>query len=369
MISLGALLIISGVAGCATEKPAPAPAPAPALKPAPAPAPAPTPAPAPAPKPAPAPEPKEKPVIKFADSQFESLWINNAIAKFVIEKGYGYPVETVEMTTPIFQVTLAKGDIHVMMELWQQNLIDWYDEEIANGNIENGGMVYEGGPQFFIIPKWMAEQYNIKTVFDMKEHWELFKDPEDPKKGAFINCVIGWQCGAINEVKMEAYGLTDYYNVISPGSSGAMDAALAGPQKKQQPVFGYHWSPTALMGMYDWYILEEPEYNKEIWDTIIAAKDDPSMRPLSEATAYETLPTDKGFHKSLKEIAPDVREMLMKMVVGVEPINKTAAWSKENEIQDWDKAAIFYLKTYEDRWKTWLTDDAYNKVKAALAGL
>ena len=200
----------------------------------------------------------------------------------------------------------------------------------------------------------------------MKDHWELVKDVEDPDKGAFINCIIGWQCAAINEVKLEAYGLLDYYNIISPGSSGAMEAALAGPQKKQQPVFGYYWAPTALMGAYDWHILEEPRYDKATWDKVIAAKDDPSLRPLGEACAYETLPVDKGIHPSLREMAPDVVLMLSKMNVGLQPINVTAAWAKENEVQEWEKAGVWYLRTYEDRWKTWVTTDAYTKIKKAL---
>ena len=312
---------------------------------------------------------EEKPTIKFGDSQYESLWINNAIAKFIIEEGYGYPVEIIQMTTVVWQISLPKGDIHIMMELWQQNLIDWYNEEIAAGNIENLGMTYEGGPQFFMIPTWVHEEYNIDTIFDMKDHWELFKDPEDPTKGAFLNSMIGWQCTAINVVKMEAYGLTDYYNIVDTGSAGALEAALAGAQKKKQPVFGYYWAPTAIMGAYDWYILEEPEYNKELWDKIIAAKDDPSLRPLSEACAYETLPIDKGIWSGFRDMAPDVVTMLEKMNVGLQPINVTAAWSVENEVQDWELAAIYYLKNYESRWKTWVTDDAYKKIKDALEGL
>jgi len=312
---------------------------------------------------------EEKPTIIFGDSQFESLWINNAIAEFIIEEGYGYPVEIIQMTTVVWQVSLPKGDIHIMTEMWEQNLIDWYNEEIAAGNIENLGMTYEGGPQFFIIPTWMAEQYNIKTIFDMNEHWELFKDPEDPSKGAFLNSMIGWQCTAINVVKLEAYGLTEYYNIVDTGAGGALEAALAGAQKKKQPVFGYYWAPTAIMGAYDWYVLEEPEYNKETWDKIIAAKDDPSLRPLDEACAYETLPINKGIWSGLRDMAPDVVTMLEKMNVGLQPINVTAAWAVENEVQDWELAGIYYLKNYEERWKTWVTDDAYKKIKDALAGL
>ena len=311
--------------------------------------------------------PEEKPTIKLADTQFQSLWINNATAKFVIEEGYGYQVETIEMTTPIMQTTLANGDIHLMMEMWQQNFIEWYDEAIAAGEIENLGPTYEGGPQFFMIPQWVHEEYNINTIFDMKDHWELFEDPEDPNKGIFMNGVIGWQLTEINTVKMEAYGLTEYYNMTATGSQGAMEAALAGPQMKHKPVFGYYWSPNALMGAYDWYILEEPEYNEALWEKIDAAKEDTALRPLDEACAYETLPVDKAINPSLREIAPDVVTMLEKMNMGVQPINVTAAWAVDNEVQDWDLAAVYYLENYEDRWSTWVTDEAYQKIKDALA--
>jgi len=314
-------------------------------------------------------EAEEKPTIKLADAQFESEWINNAIADFIFEEGYGYPTESIQMTTVIWQVALPKGEVDIVMELWEQNLLDWYNEEIGKGTIENLGMVYEGGPQFFMIPTWVHEEYNINTVEDMKDHWELFKDPEDPTKGAFINCIIGWQCGAINDVKMEAYGLTDYYNIISGGGSGAMEAALAGAQKKKEPVFGYYWAPTALMGMYDWYILEEPEYDKATWDKIIAAKDDPSLRPVAEACAYETLPINIGIWSGLREKAPVIVEVLEKMNVGLQPINVTAAWATENEVQDWSLAAHYYLENYEERWKTWVSDDAHKKIKDALKGL
>ena len=310
---------------------------------------------------------EEKPTIKFTDTQFESGWINNAIAQFVIEHGYGYPVESVVMTTVVAWVTLPKGEVHINMELWQQNLIEIYNEVIANGTVENLGMTYEGGPQFFIIPTWVHEQYNINTVDDMKAHWALFKDPEDTGKGAFINCIIGWQCGEINTVKLEAYGLTDFYNIISPGSVAAMDAGLTGPQKKNEPVFGYYWAPTSIMGAYDWYILEEPAYDPAVWDKITAAREDRSLRPIAEAVAYETLPIDKGIWSGLRDMAPDVVAMLEKMNVGLEPLNKTAAWAVQTDIEgNWERAALYYLENYEVRWKTWMPDENYKKVKAAV---
>jgi len=309
---------------------------------------------------------EEKPAIILADNMNEEFWVNNAIAKLIIEEGYGYPVETVEVTTPVMQASLANGDLDVILDLWKPNYIEWYTKEAAAGNIESLGVLYKGGAQFFTIPKWVADEYNIKTVFDMKDHWELFKDPEDPTKGIFINCIIGYQACEINTVKLEAYGLTDYYNISVSGSTGAEDAALTGAQKKHEPVFGYYYTPSSIMGMYDWYILEEPEYNEAVWSKITAAKNDKSLRPLSEACAYETIDIEKAINPGLRKKAPDIVEMLSKMAIGLEPLNKTAAWAVENEIQDWEEAGVYYLKTYEDLWKTWVTDDAYKKIKDAL---
>ena len=199
----------------------------------------------------------------------------------------------------------------------------------------------------------------------MKEHWELFPDPEDPSKGLFVNCPIGWNCQLINRVKMEAYGLTEYYNIIEP-SAGALEAAMAGAQKKGEPVFGYYWAPSALMGMFDWYILEEPEYDPEVWEKILAAIEDESLRPLDEACAVETRSPANVIWSGLRDMAPDVVDMIGKMNIGLEQTNKTAAWVKENEVEDWEKAAIWYMREYQSRWKTWITTDAYNKVKKAL---
>jgi ABC-type proline/glycine betaine transport system substrate-binding protein len=61
-----------------------------------------------------------------------------------------------------------------------------------------------------------------------------------------------------------------------------------------------------------------------------------------------------------------VVEMLEKMTVGLEPLNDTLGWTVKNEVQDWEKAAIYYLQNYEDRWKTWVTPEAYERIKEAL---
>tara|TARA_B100000315_G_scaffold166368_2_gene154984 strand:- start:280 stop:1287 length:1008 start_codon:yes stop_codon:yes gene_type:complete len=308
----------------------------------------------------------EKPVIKLHDGQWESLSLNNAIFEFIVENGYGYPVETVVSNTFGMQEALPKGEVDLNLEGWQQNIPDWYNQQLDQGNIVNLGMTYEGGPQFFIIPKWVAEQHQIETVQDMTDQWELFRDPQDPSKGVFYNCPIGFKCQKLNEVKLEAYGLTRYYNLLSPASNDALAAVLARYQDSHQPVVGFYWAPTALVGAYDWHILEEPPHDDACRDTVIAASDDPNLRPLTQACAYESLPVDKLAHRGLMDKAPDVAEMLRSMNVGLDPLNATLAWASRDGVQEAERMADYYLRNYEDRWRAWVTPKAYGEIKEAL---
>jgi len=307
-----------------------------------------------------------KPTIKIDNEDWDSIKLNTAIAKFIVSEGYEYQVKIVEETSKEVMENLSKGVVDLTLEGWQQNKLKWYNENIEKGTIVNLGMTFESGPQFFIIPKWFADQYNIRTIFDMASYWRLFKDPEDSTKGVFYNCLIGWACKDINIVKMEAYGLTRQYNMVSSASEEALESVMAKAQQNRQPVFGYFWAPTALMGKYDWYILEEPSYSDKCWEKVVAAVEDKSLRPIDEACAYESLPVDKIAHVGLAKKAPDVVEMLKKMNVGLEPLNQVLAWAEEENIQDWEEAAIYYLQNYEERWETWVTPQAYGNIKRAI---
>ena len=308
----------------------------------------------------------DRPVIRAHTWESGAILLNNAIFEFIVEEGYGYPVEIVVETTPVLQESLPEGEVDLNLEGWQQNIPEWYDKHINNGDIVNLGMIYEGGPQYYLIPRWVAEEYGIETVFDMKDHWELFQDPQDPSKGVFYNCLIGTQCREINTVKLEAYGLVKYFNLISPASEVALTAALARPQESRKPVFGFAYAPSVLFGAHDWYVLEEPPYSAACWAAVTAATGDDGLRPIDEACAYEVVPIETLAHKGLLDKAPDVVEMLRKMVVGLEPLSESLAWADQNGVDDWNTVALRYLRTYEARWKSWVTPRAFEKIKLAL---
>ncbi|MDD3627603.1 MAG: glycine betaine ABC transporter substrate-binding protein [bacterium] len=309
---------------------------------------------------------RKKPVIIIHDGQWDSMQLINAIAKYIIEKGYGYEVKIVIMTSKDGESAILRGEIDLTLELWAQNRLEWFNQNIQDKNIISLGPSFDDSAQFWMIPKWVADQYNIKTIEDMKENWELFKDPQDYTKGLFYNGIIGWRSSDVNEVKLEAYGLNKYYNIINPVSPESFAEALIQAQENHQPIFCYYWSPTAIMGAYDWMIVEEPPYNPEVWAKILEASENKELRPLKEACAYQSFSIEKIATKNFQKKAPDLCDMLKKMNLGIDNLNKTLGWVQKNHIKNWDTAAVYYLNNFEDVWKEWVSPAAYKKIKAEL---
>jgi len=305
----------------------------------------------------------EKPTIVFSDEGYDTIQLNNAIARFVIENGYGYPTETVVTTGKGMQDLIVKGDIDIEMEGWQHNRLDWYNDAIRNEEIENLGLTYESGPQFFMIPQWMADQYGIRTVEDMKDQWELLKDPNDTSRGLFITCPKESGCFNVNSVKMEAYGLDRNYNLTIPENFGILEVLLENAQVREEPVFGYYWEPAKLNEKWAWHILEEPIYSDDCWEQVRLASQDKIPRPIDAACEYPRSAIDKLANIKLSEKAPDVVKMLRRMNVGLEPIGEILKWATENNVTDPEQMAIRYLETYQTRYREWMKDENYIKVQ------
>ena len=70
----------------------------------------------------------------------------------------------------------------------------------------------------------------------------------------------------INEAKFKTYGLDQTFNLFSTGSDTALATSMVAAYEKGQPWVGYYWEPTWVMGQLDMTMLEEPEYNAEVYN-------------------------------------------------------------------------------------------------------
>ena len=76
-----------------------------------------------------------KDTIVFSDLNWTSAQVQNRIAQYIIEHGYGYPTDVIlGATLPNFQ-GLQKGDIHVTLEIWLPNQDIGWEKALEVGDV------------------------------------------------------------------------------------------------------------------------------------------------------------------------------------------------------------------------------------------
>ncbi|MBE0467094.1 MAG: ABC transporter substrate-binding protein [Candidatus Desulforudis sp.] len=306
-------------------------------------------------------EEPDKGKIVFADLNWDSAMVNNRMAQFIIENGYGYETDTIfGETIPLF-MGLRRGDIDVSMEIWVENQQEAYDEGIAAGDVIDLGTNFDDNFQGMFVPTYVVEgdpdrgieplAPNLRTIEDLPQYWEVFKDPEDPTKGRFYGAVPGWEADKILTQQLETYGLDEYYNLFRPGSNTALATSLVAAYEKGEPWFGYYWGPTWIFGKLDLTQIEEPPYSEELWQNF--------------ACGFPAVNVNILVNKGLPDRAPEVVEFLTNYRTNSDLISEVLAYM-ESEDADYEEAALWFLREKQEVWTQWVPADVAEKVRAAL---
>ena len=299
--------------------------------------------------------PKE--TIVFSDLNWTSAQVQNRIAQYIVEHGYGYPTDVVfGGTLPLFQ-GLRGGDTHVTMEIWLPNQSDAWNEALINGEVVSvGASLGKDWQSTFVIPAYLQEQYpELDHVDDLKDpqFQELFATDESRGKARLVGCVPGWSCELVNDAQIAGYGLTDYLHVIKPGSQAAMFAEVLGAYERQEPWLGYMWGTGDPALLLDLVLLEETPYSNECWFT-------------TQACAFEDANILIAVHPTLPVRAPEVIDFLKSWDFNISVYKAVAQWTNVNEATV-EEAALNWLMENGDSWSAWVTDDAAEGVMTALA--
>ena len=299
-------------------------------------------------------EPKD--TIVFSDLNWTSAQVQNRVAQYIVEHGYGYPTDTIfGGTLPNFQGLLA-GDIHVTLEIWLPNQSLGWEKAIELGEVVSVGTSLVGDWQsYFVVPEYIADANpDLKTPQDLSKpkFQELFATADSRGKARLVGCLVDWACEESGAQQIVAYGLTDYVEVITPGSSDALFADLNAAYAKQEPWLGYMWGTGDPAFELDLVRLEEAPYTKECWDT-------------NKACAFADSLVLVAVNKNLLPKAPDVIAMLQNWEFTVPIYFEVLRWLNANEGSEPVDGAIWFLKNNKV-WESWVTPEAVGAVNTAL---
>jgi glycine betaine/proline transport system substrate-binding protein len=301
----------------------------------------------------------EKPVLIFGDLNWDSAQIQNAIARAIAERGYGYETDAVPGgTIPLMQALIA-GDTNINMELWLPNQQEAWDEAYKSGELQIiGNSLEDNWQSSYLIPQYTADANpGLKSVSDLPDYVDLFKTTATGDKGRNIGCIPGWECEVINEKKIIAYGLDDTYELVNPGSMAALDAEIVDAFTKKEPILFYYWGPTSLANKLNtelggYVLLEEPAHTAEC-ET--ASPPWGCAYPLSEVLII--------MRTELAAAAPDIADFLAKYDFNA--VNQIAASNYMAESSGtYAEVAEWFLQNTED-WKTWVTAEALANIDAS----
>lgn len=313
-------------------------------------------------------EPEVKPTIKISDLNWGSAQFQSAMAKIIIEEGYGYPVELIPGSTiPLFQ-GLRTGELDVFLEGWLQNQQEAYDQAMEAGDIVLLSFINNDNWQSgFVVPTYVIEgdtergiepmAPNLESVFDLDqpEYKELFQNPENTSNGLILNGPPGWECEIVVVEQVEAYGLTDHYDIMNAGSTEGLFASLQGAYDKGEPWLGYLWGPTWIAGALDLTLLEEPAYDEDVWND-------------NRGCAWPSVDLFIAGHKDFPDKAPDVAEMFEKWEMDSPTLEEVLAYMNATGGEPVD-AAIWFLKNREEKWTPFVPADVAEKVRTAVADM
>ena len=307
--------------------------------------------------------------IHFGDITWESGSFITEVLRLIVEKGYGLPTDTLPGSTVSLEAALAKNDIQVIGEEWAGRSPAWVKAE-SEGKVFGLGDTVKGATEGWWVPEFVIKgdaargikplAPDLKSVADLPRYKDVFRDPEDPTRGRFLNSPTGWTSEIVNSQKIKAYGLTDSFVNFRTGSGAALDAEVASSIRRGKPVLFYYWSPTPLLGRFKLVKLEEPPFNAEAWKTLSDAK---NPNPIGTRSMPAKLAI--GVSAPFKAQYPQLVSVFEKVDLPIDLLNGLLADMSEKRTQP-RQVALAFLKEQPQVWQQGVPAQVAAKVNAAL---
>jgi len=246
--------------------------------------------------------------VSITEMDWDSARVVTAVAKFLMEQGYGCSVTTVpSASTPALASLAETGKPDILTEVWT-NGAPAYNGLVESGKIEPlTEVLSDGGVEAWWVPTYLVEKHpELATLEGVLANPELVG-------GRFHNCPVGWTCQIINTNMAKAYPMTQV-------DIGPHDAATH-----------------ECNSLADCATPKAAAYPKSIVTTVVS----------------DTFAAGN----------PEVTDLMRNLAFTNTQMGELLAWKEDNNASA-DEAAVQFLTNYKDVWPAWLGDDAKAKLSA-----
>lgn len=281
----------------------------------------------------------EKATITMIENPWPASELNAAVAKIIIEKELGNPVEIIALDENAQWDALSAGDADANLEVWPSGHGERIAEYIDNlGTVENGGLLGPVGEIGWFVPTYVIEANPALATWEgYKDAAADFASAETGDLGRFLGADPSWV--QYDEQIIANLGLP--FQVVWTGSEDALLAEVSSAYSRQEPVLFYFYSPHAIFQQFDLTQVELPAYSDECYAD--AAMVD---------CAYPKDELMKIFSAGLKDKAAAVHTFLSNMSYGSDAQIEMLAMLNDGKTVD--EAAQAWVDAHEDVWKAWL---------------
>jgi glycine betaine/proline transport system substrate-binding protein len=313
-----------------------------------------------------------KPVV-FAGVNWDSGEFITAVMREIFARGFGCRTQDIPGNSVTLEQATADDDVQVFAEEWVSRSDVWKNAAKA-GKVQAVGHPFLDATEGWYVPAYLvkgdparhiaASAPDLASVSQLSEpkYVALFRDPEQPNKGRFLNCPSGWTCEGVNTAKLHAYGLEGAYVDFRPGTGTALDAAITSAYLQGQPVLFYYFSPSPIVGRLKLIKLEEPPYTPGCYKDLTSTdgKHDHGCAAPPADVAY-------GVSTPFARSAPELTAVLAKASFPLDILNANLVEMADAK-RDASAQALAFLKARPDVWRRWVEPAVAARIQASLNG-
>ncbi|MEL6481346.1 MAG: glycine betaine ABC transporter substrate-binding protein [Pseudomonadota bacterium] len=204
----------------------------------------------------------------------------------------------------------GRGDIDVHPDVWLPNQSSFTDEYVdQKGTVALSSGSYEGRAGF-CTPSYMAEQHNIRSVFDLAtpDAQELF-DADGNGMGEIWVGASGWASTNIHKVKVRDYGIETFLEATTEDET-VFYSRLKDAIEREEGVVFYCYKPHYVHALYDVTMIEEPPHDPDSYKIVQADQDADWYNKSSITTGDVVKTVTVAYSKSLEERNPAAASFL-----------------------------------------------------------